>query len=110
MKQSPHASFKLLSQEVEKIASMYFASKKQVKKMKLYSFSSGDSDFDDPFVLMISRVEKAFSRLDNLDKIFINNDFFHENYPFWWENIYPKCTYYRYKRKAMVNFLKAYDI
>lgn len=109
MKQSPHASFKTLAFEVEKIALLYFSSKKQIRDNQIYSFSSGNQDTSNPFYLLISKVEHAFEELDNVEKVFINNDFFHECYPFWWETIYPKCTYYRYKIKAMIHFLKAYE-
>ncbi|MDD4103847.1 MAG: hypothetical protein PHU89_02465 [Bacilli bacterium] len=109
MKQSPHAVFKHLSHQIEEIASMYFSSKKQISETNIYSFSSGETDAFSPYHLLISRVERAFDQLDNVEKDFINNDFFDESYPFWWANIYPKCTYYRYKRKAMTHFLEAYE-
>lgn len=68
MKQSPHASFKTLAFEVEKIALLYFSSKKQIRDNQIYSFSSGNQDTSNPFYLLISKVEHAFEELDNVEK------------------------------------------
>ncbi|MFA7032786.1 MAG: hypothetical protein WC201_04415 [Bacilli bacterium] len=106
---SPHAYFKKMSKMIESIASMYFASKKKIEQMSVNSFSSGNIEILNPFSLIVEKVEKAFSCLDEIEKIFINNDFFFEKYPYWWESIYSRCTYYRYKRKAMGHFLEAYE-
>lgn len=57
----------------------------------------------------IKKVKEAYNKLDQLEQQFINNEFFYQNYPNWWKKIYPKTTYYRIKKKSMVNFLEAFD-
>lgn len=106
---SPHAHFKMMSDKIDNIASMYFSSKKKIEQMSYNSFSSGNTEALNPFNIIIQKVEKAFSSLDEVEKDFINNDFFFEKYPYWWEQVYTRCTYYRYKRKAMCHFLLAYE-
>lgn len=106
---SPHADFKTMSKKIENIASIYFVSKKKIEQMAVNSFASGDVETLNPFNMIVKKVENAFSCLDEIEKTFINNDFFFEKYPYWWESIYPRCTYYRYKRKAMNHFLQAYE-
>ena len=56
----------------------------------------------------IQKVCNAFSKLNNNERNLINNEFFFQSYHNWWESIYSKATFYRYKKKAMVNFLEAF--
>ena len=56
----------------------------------------------------IQKVFNAFSKLNNSERNLINNEFFFQSYHNWWESIYSKATFYRYKKKAMMNFLEAF--
>lgn len=108
MSRSNYLTFKSLNRRVEEIANDYFDSKKKMRELQLYSFSKPSDDDHTDLALLVAHVENAFECLDELEKMFINNDFFYESYPFWWESFYARCTYYRYKRKAMRHFLIAY--
>ena len=56
----------------------------------------------------IEKVFKAFATLNEAERNLINNEFFFQSYHNWWESIYSKATFYRYKKKAMVKFLGAF--
>ena len=56
----------------------------------------------------IDKVFKAFESLSEAERNLINNEFFYQSYHNWWESIYSKATFYRYKKKAMVKFLGAF--
>lgn len=101
------ASFRKLSHKIENISNVYFLNKKMIKEQSNHNNGLNNSLLV-PFYEYIASVENAFNCLDNVERMFINNDFFYQDYPFWWETIYSRCTYYRYKRKAMISFLKAY--
>ena len=58
--------------------------------------------------LYFLKVQKAYSRLSNSNKNLINNEFFYQNYHLWWQGLYSKATFYRYKKEAMVSFLEAF--
>ena len=56
----------------------------------------------------IAKVFKAFASLTELERNLINNEFFYQSYHNWWESIYSKATFYRYKKKEIVKFLGAF--
>lgn len=57
----------------------------------------------------IDKVERAFRKLDELSKMFINNDFFYCAYPYWWVDKFPTSSYYRLKANAVDNFLRYFN-
>jgi len=63
---------------------------------------------EDDYNQYLSKVFKAFSALNETERNLINNEFFFQSYHNWWESIYSKATFYRYKKKAMVKFLGAF--
>lgn len=89
--------FKDLNQLVIDIAEKFFQARLQNKDLK-------EDDFD-KFLL---KVEKAYSVLKENEKNLINNEFFYQSYSLWWEGIYSKATFYRYKKEAMKSFLEAF--
>lgn len=92
-----------LNRSIKNIAKNYFSAKEKLKKhCEPQHLKFVTNRF-------IKRVEKAYSKLDNLDQYFINNEFFYEAYPFWWKKIYSKTTYYRLMRKSMTHFKEAFD-
>lgn len=95
--------FKSLNREINSIATNYFLYKKELNK-HIYG-----GDKDKMFNHYINKVNKAYELLDPIEKMFINKEFFLEAYPYWWINIYPRCTFYRYKKRAMCSFLKNYE-
>ncbi len=56
----------------------------------------------------LKKVQKAYSSLSESERNLINNEFFFQNYHLWWEGLYSKATFYRYKKEAMVSFLEAF--
>lgn len=102
---SKKKKFMNLAEKINNIVYLYFNSKqilnnvcqKNEQKEKLLDYEK-----------IINKVNSSYDKLNNLDKMFINNDFFLQKYPYWWENQFSRATYYRLKRKAMINFLGEY--
>lgn len=93
-------NFNALKNDVEKIATKYFASLHRLSK----TVKSKKSE-----AIYIKRVKSAYETLDDLEKQFINNEFFYQEYPDWWKKRYSKTTYYRIKKKSMMDFLEAFN-
>lgn len=89
-----------LEKRMKAISMMFFENKGFTKRETL-------SDFDDNKEkdLFIEKVEDAFSKLSPLEKMLINNDFFFEDYPDWWKEIFSEEKYLDLKRKAIIKFL-----
>ena len=94
-----------LVKEIEQVAKNYLHAKKQLVEIKQLS----EDDSDNPYALFIQKVEKAFYGLDPLEQRFINNEFFLEAYPGWWEDQYTKSSFYYLKRKSMKRFKELLD-
>lgn len=71
----------------------------------LHEVGLSESDKKD-YVL---RVKKAYGKLDYVNQMFINNEFFFEDKPYWWMKIYSRATFYRLKNKAVESFLGYFD-
>lgn len=89
-----------LSEEIHKIAQMYFLALKADKN---------DEETNLKNSLFIKKVENAFACLDGLEKSFINNEFFYQNYSEWWKNHFSRSSYYRLKRASMMHFKMAFE-
>ncbi|MBO4856218.1 MAG: hypothetical protein J5511_02455 [Bacilli bacterium] len=89
-----------LKTTVEGIANQYFAS------LKILSESTKGKKKE---ALFVNRVKTAYAQLDGLEQRIINNEFFYQDYPNWWKHKYCKSTFYRIKKKSMVNFLEAFE-
>lgn len=76
---------------------------------KFFKVRWNDKNLDeDDFVEFLTKVEKAYNALSDNEKNLINNEFFYQSYNLWWQGIYSKATFYRYKKGAMVSFLEAF--
>ena len=89
--------FKGLNQLVVEIAQKFFEAQKYNNDLK-------EDSFDD-FLL---KVEKAYNTLSESEKNLINNEFFYQSYNLWWQGLFSKATFYRYKKEAMMSFLEAF--
>ena len=89
--------FKDLNQLVLGIAQKFFQVRDNDEILK-------DDDFND-FLL---KVQKAYNALSENEKNLINNEFFYQSYNLWWQGLYSKATFYRYKKEAMMSFLEAF--
>ncbi len=97
----------VLNRRMEVIANCFFESKKEIGQT-LAMEDPGSKPNMNSHALFIKKVEETFDQLDSLEKLFINNEYFYQDYPYWWEDLYPASTYYRYKKKAVVRFLRLF--
>lgn len=103
--------------EVSIIAKRFFICYRLLKGEKVPSLRYDDANFgflDQQYSPLkyrqyIKRVEEAFAQLDAVDKMFINNEFFYSDYPYWWQEYYSSSTFYRIKEKAVDNFLRLFN-
>lgn len=91
--------FHELSDYIKKIANDFFSAREKIRNLEQVEFYSS----------YINKVQKAYDQLDPIGRDFINNEFFYQKYPFWWEKIYSKTTFYRLKRKSMESFKEAFE-
>ena len=106
MERLEKASLKSLINRMEIIAKGYFDDRK---------VTSTDYLSDNHNLLIINRkerfilrVENTYLKLDPLEQLVINNDFFYEDYPSWWEELFSKRSYFNLKRRAIVHFLREF--
>ena len=93
------------SKIIKEIVRGYFVSKKQCTIM---SFSSGHIDYSNPYYIYYHSVEVAFMKLNEDEKLVINNDYFYNDYFGWWKYYYTERQYLQLKKKAEKNFLRNY--
>ena len=73
---------------------------------KFFELRKCHGQLDEDSYLM--KVQKAYNSLSESEKNLINNEFFYQNYNLWWQGLYSKATFYRYKKGAMMSFLEAF--
>ena len=96
-----------LSKQMELIAKAFFASKEYIHThMRLND--SGSFDMKHSQTVFIKRVERTYEMLNPLEQLFINNDFFYEDYPLWWKDLYSKSQYQHYKKRTIIHFLRLF--
>lgn len=97
--------FQTLEKNVQTIANSYFIACEAIKvsSSNIYSACFLVSQMD-----IVRNINFIFSLLDDVEKEIINNEFFFENYPFWWENIYPEKVFKKIKLSAMKNFIELF--
>ena len=96
---------KTLKEEVEEIAKLYFIAMQMMKNSGLSDSDGKPSDQQ----RYITKVENAFESLTDIEKEFINNDFFYQAYPNWWKKYYTRSKYYLIKKRSMQAFLEAFE-
>ena len=107
MEQISKQSFKALSDMTSVIAERFFLARR-IRDIKNGDYLA-EVDIDgDAYNQYLEKVNKAFSVLNESEKNLINNEFFFQSYHNWWEPIYSKATFYRYKKQAMMKFLGAF--
>lgn len=100
-------SLRSLTKHMELIAKTFFEFKKDHKETyELSDVNQYDSKHSQNS--FINRVEEAYSGLNPIEQLFINNDFFYEDYPDWWKDLYTKTQYTRYMKRAIVHFLRLF--
>ena len=98
---------KTLYEQAKEIARFYFVALR-VLEHGLTINDSKEITMSD-YKSYIMRVKYAYNKLDLIDKRIINNDFFFQEYPGWWVDIYSKSTYYRLRSRSIKNFLEAFN-
>lgn len=100
-------SLKSLTKHMELIAKAFFEFKKEEKeKYVLADVNQFDSKHSQNH--FVHRVEEAYRGLNPIEQLFINNDFFYEDYPDWWKELYTKTQYARFMKRAIVHFLRLF--
>ena len=85
----------------------YFEAKRRVDP-SLKRFNSPDINIEEAKTL-IKNVESSLDCLNEEEKNIINNEFFFQNYPFWWGEMYSRGQFIKLKRAAVEKFLKNYN-
>lgn len=95
-----------LENEINQIAEMYFSaiSSKNDEEV-LYDSEEELSDYE-RFVL---RIRRAFESLNKEEQLFINNEFFYQDYPNWWKKRYSKAAFFKIRNRSMKRFKEAFD-
>ena len=108
MEQLIKKSFKDLSDMTVVIADRFFLARKIRAMMEEDYIAEFDFGNTHNYEQYLDKVFQAFSKLNESERNLINNEFFFQSYHHWWESIYSKATFYRYKKKAMMKFLGAF--
>lgn len=108
MERNPnYVYYKKMANDIKTIAKNYFIAlkRKRIFGENLKEPASVESDFE----RHIRKVNRAYEQLDELEKTFINNDFFYQNYPNWWKETFSKTSYYRLRRQSMRHFMELFN-
>ena len=92
-----------IEQQMNDIINKYFVSKKQFNLIRV---SNGEDDYTNPYYVYYRNIEIAFSKLNEVEKLIINNDYFLNDYYGWWELLFSKKTYLKNKKQAVKKFLR----
>ena len=108
MEQLLQKTFKDLSDMTIVVVDRFFLARK-IHAMKNEGYIAETDYLDDEnYIQYMEKVGRAFTKLNESERNLINNEFFFQSYNHWWESIYSKATFYRYKKKAMMKFLEAF--
>ena len=85
---------------------------RNIAKLYLLSIAHNSYSFINPKSTNIrsfqSAVELAYLTLDAPLQKIINNEFFYQDYPGWWELLYKKNEYLKLKNTAVNKFLEVF--
>ena len=98
-------SWEVLEEKIIGIANNYFLARRFLKQCNNLT--------EDNFKLLcayINNVRKAFSHLDEQEKVFINNEYFYEAPIYWWKKIITVNTYKKIKMQSVEHFLEAFYV
>ena len=108
MEQLSKKTFKDLNDMVIAIADRFFIARKMKAIKEGDYLAEFDIDGYECYTQYLDKVSSAFDSLSETERNLINNEFFYQGYHKWWESIYSKATFYRYKKAAMKKFLGAF--
>lgn len=107
MKQLSEKSFKDLAEMTLVLAERFFMARR-LSQLEEEEYIAESDSYIEECHFFLKKVSDAFNTLNESEKNLINNEFFFQNYHNWWETIYSKATFYRYKKSAMIKFLGAF--
>lgn len=87
------------------IANNYFLARRILNS----SLSLTDENFN-ILCAYINNVKKAFSSLQMEEQTFINNEYFYEAAPLWWQKTLSFNSYRKIKRQSINHFLEAFRV
>ncbi len=100
-------SLRSLTKHMELIARTFFEFKRdKTKGPVLADIDQFDSKHSQN--QFVHRVEEAYISLNPIEQLFINNDFFYEDYPDWWRDLYTRSQYMRFMKRSIIHFLRAF--
>ena len=108
MEQLEIKKFKDLTDMTINIAERFFLARRMNAGEGVDHIAEFDTDEYEDHQHYMNKVWEAFNSLNETERNLINNEFFFQSYHRWWESIYSKATFYRYKKKAMLKFLGAF--
>ena len=108
MDQLKKKSFRDLLNMTNDVANKFFFAKKMHDMKNEDMHIENDYNDDYPCDHYLLKVQEAYSALSEAEQNLINNEFFYQSYHKWWEPLYSKATFYRYKKEAMKKFLGAF--
>lgn len=94
------AKFRTLNRKVKDVSILYIMAKRYL------TISNHNKE---KYIDYIEKVTLSISMLDGNEQDLLKRDFFEISDPYWWERIYSRSTYYRYKKSAMTKFLKYFN-
>ena len=89
--------------QIKQIANRYMTALRKDDESYL---SSGKEDDLNLYRLYLLRIQRAFSKLNELEKLVINNEYFFNDYYGWWEEIFTKKFFFKYKNKVAKKFVR----
>lgn len=98
--------FYLLSNKIEEIATNYFLCLSKLKHFHHKLAENVSLEYEKQYV---EKVNTAYIKLNERNRKIINNEFFFENYPYWWESKYSSSYFSRIKKEAMRQFLNFFQ-
>lgn len=99
-----NTKFRFLSKNIASIANTYFLA---CNYISTFGYKQ-DDEFAFKEYQIIKNIKFVFSLLNSVEQEIINNEFFFQNYPFWWENIYSEKVFKKIKYCAMKNFYNSF--
>ena len=100
-------SLKSLSRHMTLIAKTFFDFKKEEKENNCLA-DVDQSDSKHSQSSFVRRVKESYEGLNPIEQLFINNDFFYEDYPEWWTELYTKTQYTRFLKRSIIHFLRLF--
>ena len=101
------SSLRSLTKHMELIAHAFFDFQKDERNnYGLLDIDQFDSKHSQN--AFVRKVEETYDELSPVEQLFINNDFFGEEYPDWWRDIYTFSKYKQFKKRAIIHFLRIF--